>query len=268
MPEPTSPIARGPGQAAIPDSGSGDVELRGVRKDYGGGFTLGPLDLVVPRGRTVVLLGPSGCGKSTILRLLTGLTVPDAGRIVVRGVDVRAARLREEVLPHVGYGVQEGGLFPHLTTFENVALVPRDRGWPASRIDARVRELAALVRLEPALLDRVPADLSGGQRQRVALMRALVHDPSVLLLDEPLGALDPMIRARLQDDLAALFRTLGKTVLLVTHDLLEASLLGDEIVLMRDGRIVQRGTWHDLVERPADEFVGEFVAAQSREART
>ena len=268
MPEPTSPIARSPGRASMPDSPGGDVELRGVRKAYPGGFTLGPLDLHVPHGRTVALLGPSGCGKSTILRLLTGLTLPDIGTIVVRGVEVRPARLREDVLPHVGYVVQEGGLFPHLTAAENVALVPRDRGWAADRIAARVRELAALVRLEPALLSRVPSDLSGGQRQRVALMRALVHDPEVLLLDEPLGALDPMIRARLQDDLAALFRTLGKTVLIVTHDLLEASLLGDEIVLMREGRIEQRGTWHDLVERPADDFVREFVAAQSREART
>jgi osmoprotectant transport system ATP-binding protein len=249
--------------SSIPDS---EVRLAGVRKRYPGGFTLGPLDLDVPRGRTLALLGPSGCGKSTILRLLTGLVHPDAGTLRIRGVEVRPALLRGSVLPHVGYVVQEGGLFPHLSARANVALVPHDRGWPAARTGARVAELARLVGLEDALLDRLPADLSGGQRQRVALMRALVHDPEVLLLDEPLGALDPMIRARLQDDLGVLFRTLGRTVLLVTHDLAEAATLADEIVLLRDGRIVQRGAWRDLVERPADDFVRDFVAAQSRRA--
>ena len=250
---------------SIPDS---DVVLRGVRVAYPGGFTLGPLDLTVGHGRTVALLGPSGCGKSTILRLLTGLLRPDAGTITVRGVDVERSTLRGSVLPHVGFVVQEGGLFPHLSAAANVALVPRDRGWPRARIDARIAELAALVQLDPALLARDPLDLSGGQRQRVALMRALVHDPEVVLLDEPLGALDPMIRVRLQDDLASLFATLRKTVVLVTHDLGEAAALADTIVLMRDGRIVQQGAWRDLVERPAEPFVREFVAAQSREART
>ncbi|MEO6462561.1 MAG: ATP-binding cassette domain-containing protein [Candidatus Eisenbacteria bacterium] len=237
-----------------------------MRKAYPGGFELGPLDLHVGHGRTVALLGPSGCGKSTILRLLTGLARPDEGSLTVRGIEVRPERLRDSVLPHVGYVVQEGGLFPHLTAAQNVSLVPRDRGWSADRIARRVSELARLVHLDSGLLARFPADLSGGQRQRVALMRALVHEPDVLLLDEPLGALDPMIRARLQDDLGALFRTLRKTVLLVTHDLAEAATLADDIVLLRAGQIVQRGAWRDLVERPADDFVREFVAAQSRGA--
>ena len=263
MTAPTSPVAAGPAPS-IPDS---DVVLAGVRKAYPGGFVLGPLDLRVGRGTTVALLGPSGCGKSTILRLLTGLVRPDTGSLSVRGVEVRPELLRDSVLPHVGYVVQEGGLFPHLTAAENVALVPRDRGWPAGRIAARLAELAELVHLESGLLARYPADLSGGQRQRVALMRALVHEPHVLLLDEPLGALDPMIRARLQDDLGALFGALGKTVVLVTHDLAEAATLADDIVLLRAGRIVQRGPWRDLIERPADDFVREFVAAQSRGAR-
>jgi osmoprotectant transport system ATP-binding protein len=260
--DPSTPF--GGATPSIPDS---DVVLRDVVVAYPGGFTLGPLDLRVGQGRTVALLGPSGCGKSTILRLLTGLVPADRGTIRVRGVEVRPELLRGQVLPHVGVVVQEGGLFPHLSAADNVALVPRDRGWERSRIDARVAELAALVRLEPALLARDPADLSGGQRQRVALMRALVHDPEVILLDEPLGALDPMIRVRLQDDLAALFAKLGKTVVLVTHDLAEAATLADTIVLMRDGRIIQQGSWRDLVERPAEDFVRDFVAAQSRGAR-
>jgi osmoprotectant transport system ATP-binding protein len=264
MSEHPSPVAGGPGTPRMADRA---VILQGVTKQYSGGWTLGPLDLDVAPGRTLALLGPSGCGKSTILRLLAGLVRADRGRLAVDGIElapdtVHALRLR------MGYVVQEGGLFPHLTAAGNVALVARDQGWDDARIAARVGELAALVRLEPGLVEQYPAQLSGGQRQRVALMRALVLDPGVLLLDEPLGALDPMIRVRLQDQLGALFRELGKTVLLVTHDLAEAAALADDIVLMKDGRIVQRGSWSDLVERPADAFVRDFVAAQSRKART
>jgi osmoprotectant transport system ATP-binding protein len=243
------------------------VVLEGVTKRYSGGWTLGPIDLDVARGETLALLGPSGCGKSTILRLLAGLVRADRGRLRVDGVEltpgtVPALRLR------MGYVVQEGGLFPHLTAAGNVALVARDQGWDTARVAGRIRELTALVRLEAGLVEQYPTQLSGGQRQRVALMRALVLDPDVLLLDEPLGALDPMIRVRLQDELGGLFRDLRKTVLLVTHDLAEAAALADDIVLLKDGRIAQRGSWSDLVERPADTFVREFVAAQSREART
>jgi len=243
------------------------VVLGGVTKRYSGGWTLGPIDLDVARGETLALLGPSGCGKSTILRLLAGLVRADRGRLHVDGVELTPGTVPRLRL-RMGYVVQEGGLFPHLTAAGNVALVARDQGWDAARIAGRIRELTALVRLENGLVEQYPAQLSGGQRQRVALMRALVLDPDVLLLDEPLGALDPMIRVRLQDELGGLFRDLKKTVLLVTHDLAEAAALADDLVLLKDGRIVQRGSWSDLVERPADAFVREFVAAQSREART
>jgi osmoprotectant transport system ATP-binding protein len=162
----------------------------------------------------------------------------------------------------MGYVIQEGGLFPHLTAGQNVSLVARDLGWGPPRIAARIAELTDLVRIPRELLGRFPSQLSGGQRQRVGVMRALMLDPAVLLMDEPLGALDPMIRSRLQADLRDVFRRLRKTVLLVTHDMAEAAFLGESIVLMRDGRIVQQGTPQDLLERPSDPFVTEFIRAQ------
>jgi osmoprotectant transport system ATP-binding protein len=162
----------------------------------------------------------------------------------------------------IGYVVQEGGLFPHLTARDNVALLARHLGWPAARIEARLGELGALTRLPPELLDRYPAQLSGGQRQRVGIMRALMMDPDLLLLDEPLGALDPLVRADLQDDLLAAFRSLGKSVVMVTHDLDEAAFFGHRLVLLRDGRVVQVGTLDDLAHAPADPFVTRFLHAQ------
>ncbi|MDP6952601.1 MAG: ATP-binding cassette domain-containing protein, partial [Alphaproteobacteria bacterium] len=167
-----------------------------------------------------------------------------------------------EARRRMGYVVQGGGLFPHLTAHGNVALMARQLGWSRQRIDARLAALAELVRLPGEILSRYPAQLSGGQRQRVALMRALMLDPDVLLLDEPLGALDPMVRHDLQTDLRAIFRSLAKTVVLVTHDLGEAAYFGDRIVLLRDGEVVQSGTADDLVSRPAEPFVEAFVAAQ------
>jgi osmoprotectant transport system ATP-binding protein len=158
--------------------------------------------------------------------------------------------------------IQDGGLFPHLTARGNVSLLARHLGWPAARIDARVADLAALTRLPADALDRAPHELSGGQRQRVALMRALMLDPAALLLDEPLGALDPLVRADLQAELRDLFRSLGKTVVLVTHDLGEATFLADHLVLLREGSIVQQGPPADLWRRPADPFVTRFVQAQ------
>ena len=208
-------------------------------------------------GETTVLIGPSGCGKSTLLRLLLGLLSPQAG-----GVAFDDAPLGREARRRMGYVVQGGGLLPHLTARGNVALMARQLGWSANRIEARLADLAELVRLPIGLLGRYPAQLSGGQRQRVALMRALMLDPDVLLLDEPLGALDPMVRHDLQTDLRAIFRELAKTVVLVTHDLGEAAYFGDRIVLLREGHIVQSGTADDLVSRPAEPFVEAFVAAQ------
>jgi osmoprotectant transport system ATP-binding protein len=237
------------------------LALRAVTKSYGARRVLDGVTLEVARGARVALLGPSGCGKSTALRLLVGLTDADAGQVVV--LDEEMTRASANALRRrIGYVIQEGGLFPHLTARGNVGLLPRHLGWAAARIDARTRELAELVRLAPELLDRHPGELSGGQRQRVALMRALALDPEVLLLDEPLGALDPIVRAELQDELAALFARLGKTVLLVSHDLAEAAHLCDELVLLRDGAIAQRGGVRELVREPADDYVARFVRAQ------
>jgi osmoprotectant transport system ATP-binding protein len=162
----------------------------------------------------------------------------------------------------MGYVIQDGGLFPHLTAAGNVTLLARHLGWGPAKLGERLRELAELTRLSPAQLDRYPAQLSGGQRQRVGLMRALMLEPDLLLMDEPLGALDPMVRAQLQADLKGIFRQLKKTVLLVTHDMGEAAYLGDEIALMREGRIVQRGGFEELLARPAEPFVSEFIRAQ------
>lgn len=238
------------------------ASLAGVTKRYGDSVALGPIDLDIPAGRTTVLLGPSGCGKSTLLRLLNGLIAPDAGTVRVLGEAVTPASV-EALRRRVGYVIQEGGLFPHLTARANVALLPRWLGRPPAEVDARVAGLAAMARLPPALLDRHPGELSGGQRQRVALMRALVLDPEMLLLDEPLGALDPMVRAELQRDLRGVFRALGRTVVLVTHDLREARHFADLVVLLREGRVAQRGPLAALEATPADGFVRDFLGAQT-----
>jgi osmoprotectant transport system ATP-binding protein len=237
------------------------LELIGVSKTYAGTTVLHPVDLTVPSGKTTVLIGPSGSGKSTLLRLMLGLLLPDTGTVRFQGTTLTPDNL-PALRRRMGYVVQDGGLFPHLTAREGVTLVARYLGWEPGRLDARVAELTALAQLPPDGLDRFPVQLSGGQRQRVSLMRALFLDPDVLLLDEPLGALDPLIRLDLQEVLRKIFRSLGKTVVLVTHDLGEAVFFGDQIVLLRDGRVVQRGSPRELMEQPADPFVRRFIAAQ------
>ncbi len=236
-------------------------DLEAVAMSYDGRRVLGSLDLAVTPARTTVLIGPSGCGKSTLLWLMIGLTAPDAGRVAFDGAAMtpRSAPLLRRRL---GYVIQDGGLFPHLTAAGNVALMARYLGWEASRIEARLGELATLTHFPADGLMRYPAQLSGGQQQRVGLMRALMLDPDVLLLDEPLGALDPMIRHDLQGELRDIFRTLAKTVVLVTHDIGEAAHFGDEIVLLRDGLVVQRGDIRALIEAPAEPFVERFVSAR------
>ena len=238
-------------------------ELKGVSKRFGETVALQPLDLVVAEGATTVLIGQSGCGKSTLIRMMVGLIEPDAGSVVFEGEAItseNAPVLRRKM----GYVIQEGGLFPHLTARENVTLMAQHLGESSDTIEERVVELGALTHFPADALDRYPAELSGGQRQRVSLMRALMLDPDVLLLDEPLGALDPMIRAGLQDELRGIFRSLGKTVVMVTHDMGEASFFGDEIVLLREGEIVQQGSIDDLLNRPVDDFVNQFIRAQRR----
>jgi osmoprotectant transport system ATP-binding protein len=219
------------------------------------------VSLRVDAGETVALIGPSGCGKSTLLKLAVGLVWPRQGRVFVGGEELQPANALE-LRRRIGYVIQSGGLFPHMSARDNVTLAARylrrARGWT----QMRVAELAELVQLPLDVLSRFPGDLSGGQRQRVSLMRALMLDPAVLLLDEPLGALDPMVRHGLQEDLRKLFARLRKSVLLVTHDMAEAAFFSRHLVLMREGRIVQQGTYRELATTPAQEFVREFVEAQ------
>lgn len=237
------------------------LTLSQVSKHYQGYAALAPTDLDVPEGETTVLIGPSGCGKSTLLRLIAGLIEPDSGRIHLDGAQLSAAN-RLQTQQRMGYVIQEGGLFPHLTVRDNVILMARylkrEPGW----IEARFRELAELVHLPATLLNRFPVELSGGQRQRVSLMRALMLEPELLLLDEPLGALDPMIRYELQHELKNIFNKLGKTVVLVTHDIAEAAFFGHRLVLMRAGRVIQTGTFRQLAHAPAEAFVEQFISAQ------
>jgi len=237
------------------------LELHAISKRYGQAWAVRDIDLEIAAGRTTVLIGPSGCGKSTLLRLMNGLIAPDAGGVKFEGDWITPGdclQLRHKM----GYVIQDGGLFPHLTARGNATLMARYLGWNADRTRSRLNELAELTHFPTDALDRYPIQLSGGQRQRVSLMRALMLDPHVLLLDEPLGALDPMIRHNLQGELRSIFQTLGKTVVLVTHDLAEAGYFADTTVLLREGRIVQSGSFDELLDAPANEYVSEFVNAQ------
>jgi len=239
------------------------LKLEGVSKSYSGKMVLSPTDFVVGAGDILVVLGPSGCGKSTLLRLANGLIRPDSGTVRFQGSEMSGERvglLRQKM----GYVIQEGGLFPHLTAGANVSLMAQFLDWDEKRIGVRLEELLELTHLSGDVLERYPVQLSGGQRQRVSLMRALMLDPDLLLLDEPLGALDPLIRSDLQNDLREIFRTLEKTVVMVTHDISEAAFFADTIVLLREGHVVQRGSIRELLETPADEFVTRFIQAQRR----
>jgi len=220
-------------------------------------------DLTADAGRTTVLIGPSGCGKSTVLRLMLGLIKPDDGQVLFDGVPYNRENT-QALRRRMGYVIQDGGLFPHLTARNNVLLPAKYFGWKAERIRARLAELRGLTRFPADALDRYPVELSGGQRQRVAIMRALMLDADALFLDEPLGALDPMVRAELQKDLREIFRGLGKTVVLVTHDLAEAAFFADVIVLMSNGRVVQASYagLGELARAPAEPFVTQFLDAQ------
>jgi osmoprotectant transport system ATP-binding protein len=216
----------------------------------------------VAPGEICVLVGPSGCGKTTTLRMVNRLVEPTEGRVLIDGQDVAA----EEVTAlrrRIGYVIQQGGLFPHQTVAQNVGTVPRLLGWPEARIRERVDELLALVGLDPTRMRaRYPGQLSGGERQRVGVARALAAEPPVLLMDEPFGAVDPIVRERLQDELLQMQRALGTTVLFVTHDIDEAIKLGDRVaVLQEGGRLAQYAAPLELLARPADEFVARFVGA-------
>jgi osmoprotectant transport system ATP-binding protein len=232
-----------------------------VQKSLGGKTILKDLSLQVAQGERVALLGLSGSGKTTILKTVCGLILPDQGKLSFNGQPITPETLRG-IRQQIGYVVQDGGLFPHLTLFENLALVGREAGLSPDAIEAKARELSGLTQLSFTLLQRFPRQVSGGQRQRVGLMRALFLNPNYLLLDEPLGALDPITRRELQVELKDLFIKLNKTVLLVTHDLFEAKHLADRIILLNEGSIAQEGRMEDLIERPASDFVRRFVQAQ------
>jgi osmoprotectant transport system ATP-binding protein len=239
------------------------IEVASVSKVYPGGVVaVDDVSFRVEKGSITCLMGMSGCGKTTMLKLVNRLLTPTMGEIRVDGKSVMAAdpiALRRSM----GYVIQGGGLMPHMTVARNIGLVEEVRGTPRETIQARVSELMILVGLSPQEYGhRLPAALSGGQQQRVGIARALMADPPVLLMDEPFGALDPITRSRLHEEFVSLNRQLKKTILLVTHDLAEAFKLGDAIILMNRGRIVQQGTREDFLERPADEFAEAFVRSQ------
>jgi osmoprotectant transport system ATP-binding protein len=235
-------------------------------KSYSGHTVLQTISHEFQANRTTAVVGPSGCGKTTLLRLLLGLVEPDSGEVSYDATTLtpsNAAELRHKI----GYVIQDGGLFPHLTASDNVTLLARYLGKSRPDIDARLVELSGLMQITPDMLARFPKGLSGGQRQRIALMRALMLDPPFLFMDEPLGSLDPMIRFDLQNDLKEIFSSLNKTVVIVTHDMHEAAHFADEIMLLRAGKLVQRGTLETLLASPAEAFVTDFIRAQRADAR-
>jgi osmoprotectant transport system ATP-binding protein len=237
------------------------ITLAGLTKRFLGESrpAVDSLSLEVAEGETCVLIGPSGCGKTTTMRMINRMIEPDAGTIEVAGRDVTHAD-PIELRRSIGYVIQQIGLFPHMTIAENVATVPRLLGWDPRRIAARVDELLALVDMDPNVYrGRFPRELSGGQRQRVGVARALAADPPVMLMDEPFGAIDPITRARLQEEFLRIQRRLRKTIVFVTHDIDEAIRMGDRIAILRSGRLVQYDAPEATLARPADPFVEEFV---------
>ena len=237
------------------------IALSHVKKSFGQKTALASTDLTIAGERCLALVGSSGSGKSTLLRLVLGLVSPDEGTITIAG-EVLDARTAPAIRMRMGYVIQDGGLFPHLNAEDNAVIVARQNGWTTARAKSRLEALIDLVGLSAEHLGRYPVELSGGEQQRVGLMRALMLDPPILLFDEPLASLDPIIRARLQEDLRRIFRELKKTVRFVTHDLSEAAFVADEIALLHDGKIVQKGGLAELVEQPKDAFVTEFFRAQ------
>ena len=239
------------------------IELEAITKRFAGAPrpAVNVLSLTIPAGEVCVLIGPSGCGKTTTMRMINRMIEPDAGRIRVAGHDVMAqdaVALRRSV----GYVIQHVGLFPHWTIADNVATVPRLLGWDEARTARRVDELMALVGMDPGLYrGRYPRELSGGQKQRIGVARALAADPPVMLMDEPFGAIDPITRKHLQDELLKILHALKKTIVFVTHDIDEALKVGDRIAILRDGALVQFDTPQALLTRPADAFVEAFVGA-------
>ena len=241
------------------------IDFIGVDKRYGDHIALGAVTLGIEAGQFVALVGASGSGKTTLLKTINRLVTPDGGRVRIAGEDVTAQP------PHllrrrIGYVFQEVGLFPHLTVAENIAITPKLLGWDAARIAARVAELLALVDLPAAVAARAPSELSGGQRQRVGVARALAAEPGLLLMDEPFGALDPVTRDALGSDVRALHERLGLTTVMVTHDMAEAILLADRIIVLKGGAVIADGAPADLLAQATDPDVRALIDAPRRQA--
>jgi osmoprotectant transport system ATP-binding protein len=237
------------------------LKLEHIYKTFDGKAVLTDVSLTVPKGVTHALIGSSGSGKTTLLRVTLGLIPFDKGYVKINDQALLSFKPAEWA-DRIGYVPQDGGLFPHITGRQNVALIPSLRAWDRARIDTRLEELRRLVDLDASVLRRFPHEMSGGQKQRVAIMRAAMMDPPVMLLDEPMAALDPLIRRSLQQELKSIFQRLGKTVLVVTHDLGEAVYLAERLTLLHEGRVVQTGSYRDLLLNPADPMVTLFINAQ------
>jgi len=237
------------------------LELQNIHKTFEGRSVLADVNLIVPKGATHALIGSSGSGKTTLLRITLGLIPFDMGYVKIND-QALLSFTPVEWADRIGYVPQDGGLFPHISGRNNIALIAKMRGWRKSRIDDRVEELRKIVDLDAEILTRFPREMSGGQKQRVSIMRAAMMDPAVMLLDEPMAALDPLIRRSLQQELKSIFQRLDKTVLLVTHDLGEAVYLAEQITLLHEGRVVQTGSYRDLLLQPANPFVSQFINAQ------
>ena len=265
----TSPRPHDGGQ---PDDRAGrrisgvEIELKDVVKKYPGqkNAAVGGLSLTVPAGEVVMFIGPSGCGKTTSLKMINRLIEPTSGTITIGGEDIRG-RDADELRRTIGYVIQGGSLFPHMTVADNVAVVPKLLKWSKQEIADRTEELLDLVGLDPAKYrDRYPRELSGGQQQRVGVARGLAADPPVVLMDEPFGAVDPITRQRLQDEMLGIQRELGKTIVCVTHDIDEAIKLGDRILIFSEGaHVEQYDTPENVLAAPANDFVADFVGAGS-----
>jgi osmoprotectant transport system ATP-binding protein len=243
------------------------IEIEQICKEFGGVTVVDNVSMSVPDGALAVIVGTSGSGKTTLLRMVNRLVEPTSGRILIDGQDCKLLK-PHELRRQIGYAIQGHGLFPHRTVGENIATVPQLLGWPKQKIADRVDELLDLFQLDPAeFRDRYPRQLSGGQQQRVGVARALAAAPRVLLMDEPFGALDPIIRARAQADLRQIQRRLGTTILLVTHDMNEAIHLGDRIAVMDGGKLLQYSEPREIVVQPATSFVSELLGSGERPFR-
>jgi osmoprotectant transport system ATP-binding protein len=237
------------------------LNLQNIYKTFEKRPALTDVNVQVAKGATHALIGSSGSGKTTLLRITLGLIPMDKGYVKINE-QALSSFTPTQWADRIGYVPQDGGLFPHISGKNNVSLIAKLRGWDKARIDARIEELGKLVDLDASVLGRFPSEMSGGQKQRVAIMRAAMMNPDVMLLDEPMAALDPLIRRSLQQELKSIFQRLDKTVLLVTHDLGEAAFLAEQITLLHDGKVVQSGSFGELLHHPADAFVTSFINAQ------